>query len=253
MPWPREHLAERPLQDPQVERQRAVLDVPEVELDPLRPRQRGAAVDLGPAGDPGLDREAAALALGVLVDLGLDRRARPDDRHVAAQDVPEVRQLVERVAAQDRAGARDARVARGDGQARAGELGAVRPSCAACRSKQRPVLAHAGLAVDGPPRDSSLTASARTATTGAVMIASGRAMARSRARLTVIACPPPAPSPRGCRGPASPTARWRARRWSARSSGRPAAGAAAGPARPARPPAGRPGGRPPPGRPSRGR
>ena len=63
----------------------------------------GAAVDLRPAGDPGLDREAAALALRVLRDLHRDRRARADDRHLAAQHVDEVRQLVERRAAQERA------------------------------------------------------------------------------------------------------------------------------------------------------
>ena len=40
-----------------------------------RPRQRGAAVDLGPAGDPGPDGQAAALTRGVLQDLALERRA----------------------------------------------------------------------------------------------------------------------------------------------------------------------------------
>ena len=91
--------------------QRPVLDVPEVELDALVPRQRGAAVDLRPAGDPGLDREAAALARRVLLDLHRHRRPRADDRHLAAQHVDEVRQLVERGAAQQAPDARDARVA----------------------------------------------------------------------------------------------------------------------------------------------
>ena len=80
---------------------------------------------------PGLDLQPAALALGVLVDLHLDRRARADDRHLAAQDVDQVRQLVERGAAQERADARDARVALVDRQAGADVLGAARPSCAA--------------------------------------------------------------------------------------------------------------------------
>ena len=56
----------------------------------------GAAVDLRPAGDPRLDREPAALALVVLLDLHRQRRARADQRHLAAQHVDEVRQLVER-------------------------------------------------------------------------------------------------------------------------------------------------------------
>ena len=43
--WP-----QRPPQDARVEPQRPVLDVPDVELDPARPRDRRAAVDLRPAG-----------------------------------------------------------------------------------------------------------------------------------------------------------------------------------------------------------
>ena len=60
---------------------------------------------------PGLDLEPAALARGVVVDLVLDRRPRADDRHLAAQDVDQVRQLVEREAAQQAADAGDARIA----------------------------------------------------------------------------------------------------------------------------------------------
>src|SRR5687767_14526124 len=89
----------RTQEDPEVEPPRPVLDVPEVELDPLVPAQLRAAVDLRPARQPRADREPAALALGVLRDLDLDRRAGADDRHVAAQHVDEVRQLVDREAA----------------------------------------------------------------------------------------------------------------------------------------------------------
>ena len=113
----------------------AMLDVPEVELDPLGPRQRRPAVDLGPAGDPRLDVKPATLALGVLLDLHRQCRPRADDRHLAAHDVPEVRELVERVAAQEVAEPRDPGISFGDRQAGAGELGAVRPSSAACRSR----------------------------------------------------------------------------------------------------------------------
>src|SRR5438876_11195079 len=48
-------------QDQQVGLRAAVLDVPEVELDPLRPRQRRAAVDLRPACDSRLHLEPPAL------------------------------------------------------------------------------------------------------------------------------------------------------------------------------------------------
>ena len=60
---------------------------------------------------PGLDLEPAALPLVVALDLVAERRARADDRHVAADDVPELRQLVDREPPQDRADARDPRVA----------------------------------------------------------------------------------------------------------------------------------------------
>src|SRR5947209_6884301 len=73
-------------QDQQVGLRAAVVDVPEVELDPLRPRQRCAPVDLRPAGDPGLHVEPPALPRVVLLDLVAQRRARPDHRHVAAHD-----------------------------------------------------------------------------------------------------------------------------------------------------------------------
>src|SRR5579862_7025561 len=87
---PPEERARRAQQDLQVDERRAVLDVPEIELDPLRPREARAAVDLRPAGDPGLDVEAVPLALVVLLDLVAKRRSRPDQRHVAAHDVPEL-------------------------------------------------------------------------------------------------------------------------------------------------------------------
>ena len=84
----------------------AAVDVLDVELDPLLPGDPGAALDLGPAGDPRAHLVAAVLARRVVLDLGGDRRARADDRHLAAQDVDQVGDLVERGAAQEAAGAR---------------------------------------------------------------------------------------------------------------------------------------------------
>src|SRR4029079_19587986 len=80
----------RARQDLQVDPRRAVLDVPDVQLDPVRPGQGGAAVDLRPAGDPGLDLQPSALALVVALHLVAQRRAGPDHAHVAANDVPEL-------------------------------------------------------------------------------------------------------------------------------------------------------------------
>ena len=56
-------------EDLQVDERRAVLDVPDVELDALVPGQARAAVDLRPAGQPRLDLEAASLARRVALDL----------------------------------------------------------------------------------------------------------------------------------------------------------------------------------------
>jgi hypothetical protein len=101
----------RPEQDQQVGLPVVVADVPEVELDPLGPRQLRAAMDLRPTGDPGLHVEAVQLLVVVLVDLVAEGRSRPDDRHVAADDVPELRQLVDAQPTKDPACLRDPRVA----------------------------------------------------------------------------------------------------------------------------------------------
>src|SRR3954470_9969426 len=77
-----EHHAGGAPQDLDVEPHGAMLDVPEVELDALVPRELRAPVDLRPPGDAGLHGQAPALALGVAVDLHRDGRPRPDDRHV---------------------------------------------------------------------------------------------------------------------------------------------------------------------------
>ena len=74
---------------------------------------------------PGQRVEPAALALGVAVDLHLHGRPRADQRHLAAQHVDEVRQLVERRAPQPSRRARVMRASPGvDGQAGAHRLGA---------------------------------------------------------------------------------------------------------------------------------
>jgi hypothetical protein len=125
-----------------------VLDVPEVELDALRPRQRRAAVDLRPPGDPRLHREAPALTLGVLLDLDRDRRPRPDQRHLAAHDVNQVRQLVDREAPQQRADARDPRIVLRDRQPGADRLGVGDHRAQLDHVERVAVLADPPLAID---------------------------------------------------------------------------------------------------------
>src|SRR2546421_4963867 len=79
-------------EDLQVDPGGAVVDVPDVELDPLVPGQLRAAVDLSPAGETRLDLEPPALAGRVALDLVGEGRAWADEAHLAAQHVPELRQ-----------------------------------------------------------------------------------------------------------------------------------------------------------------
>ena len=104
----------------------AAFDVLDVELDPLLPGDPGPALDLGPTGDPGAHLVAAVLDRRVLGDLRRDRRPRPDDRHLAAQDVDEVGDLVERGAAQEATCAGDPGVVAGDRGADPDRVGAER-------------------------------------------------------------------------------------------------------------------------------
>src|SRR2546421_2842739 len=90
-----EQRQRRPRENFEVDPRRPVLDVPEVELDPLAPGQARATVDLRPAGHPRLHVESAPLARRVPVDLVCERRAWADQAHVAQEDVPELRHLVE--------------------------------------------------------------------------------------------------------------------------------------------------------------
>src|SRR5215208_616006 len=94
-----------------------MLDVPDVEFDPLLPRDPRAPMDLGPAGDPRPQIQSPELTRRVELDLGWERRARTDDPHLAAQHVDQVRQLVERITAQEPADPRHPRVLRRDGGA----------------------------------------------------------------------------------------------------------------------------------------
>lgn len=59
-------------------------------------------MDLSPSGDAWLDVEPVSLAFIVLVDLIAEGWSRTDQRHFATNDIPELRQLVEREPAKDR-------------------------------------------------------------------------------------------------------------------------------------------------------
>src|SRR5688572_6627552 len=75
---PAQQHARRLQHDAGVEAQRPVLDLPQVELDPLVPGKGGPAAHLRPARDAGLHREAAELAGRVLLDLRANGGTRAD-------------------------------------------------------------------------------------------------------------------------------------------------------------------------------
>src|SRR4051795_9601636 len=82
----------------------AVGDVLEVVGELLRPRDLAGQAQLREARDPGRDHEALPVGgdlLGETLEEQRPDRARPDDAHVAAQHVPQLRQLVELRGAQD--------------------------------------------------------------------------------------------------------------------------------------------------------
>ena len=83
----------------------------DVEAQALVERRDVAALDLPQPGDPGPDLEA--MRVPELVARGLERRrSRADERHVAAQDVEQLRELVEARRAQEPSHPRDPRVVR---------------------------------------------------------------------------------------------------------------------------------------------
>ena len=89
---------QRAPQDAQVDREAGVAQVPGIEGDPLVDAQPIAAVDLRPAGDAGRKRDRLG---DPLPQVARREGPRADERHLAAQHVDELRQLVEPRAPQD--------------------------------------------------------------------------------------------------------------------------------------------------------
>src|SRR2546423_13051681 len=87
-----------------------MIDVPHVEKHPFLEGDLIASGDLPDASEPRPDRQPPALPALVERDLLRQRRTRADDAHVAAQDVDELRQLVDAVLAQETADRRHPRV-----------------------------------------------------------------------------------------------------------------------------------------------
>lgn len=87
-----------------------VADVPSIHGDALFVGGVAAAAGLPHAGDAGQNHAVLAEIDAVALDFFGDNWARADEAHVAADDVPELRQLVEAGLAQEGAELRDARV-----------------------------------------------------------------------------------------------------------------------------------------------
>lgn len=87
-----------------------VADVPGVHGDALFVGGVAAAAGLPHAGDAGQDHAVLAEVVAVALDFFGDNRARADEAHVAADDVPELRQLVEAGLPEEGAELGDARV-----------------------------------------------------------------------------------------------------------------------------------------------
>src|ERR1017187_3331953 len=87
-----------------------VVDILEVEFHPLVEADLVAAADLPDAGEAGLHGEAAAMPRIVVLHLGRDGRPGADEAHVADENIPELRELVDAGATEETAERSDARV-----------------------------------------------------------------------------------------------------------------------------------------------
>lgn len=87
-----------------------VADIPGVHLNAFFVGGVAAAAGLPHAGDAGQDHAVLAEVVAVALDFFGDNRARTDEAHVALDNVPELRQLVEAGLPEERTELRDARV-----------------------------------------------------------------------------------------------------------------------------------------------
>src|SRR4051812_5924854 len=104
---------QRAREDPEVEPQRPVRDVRQVELHPsIEARDVVSSADLPETGDPRDHGQSLRLPSRVCSDFARRRRPGTDEAHVTHQDVPQLRELVEAVLAQEATERRRPRIAR---------------------------------------------------------------------------------------------------------------------------------------------
>src|SRR5437763_16032218 len=98
---PREYRRDRLEENREVEQDRPLLEVQEVEPDQVVEVEVRPARDLPQPGDPGEDQVALLVPFLEAVEIAQRQRSRAHERHLAAHDVRELRELVEREAAQE--------------------------------------------------------------------------------------------------------------------------------------------------------
>ena len=90
-----EHIQDGAREDPEVEPQAPLIDIPDVEPEPLAEYDRVPPVDLRPASDAGQHLMPPVLLRRVVRQVFHEQRTRSHQRHVAPHDVPQLRQFIE--------------------------------------------------------------------------------------------------------------------------------------------------------------
>src|SRR5436305_644029 len=105
-----QHGRDHSQEDAQVERQRLILNVFEIEFDPPLEREPRATRDLPQANDPWLHQEATPLLISVTLDLTGQVRAWAHQAQLPAQHVEQLRQFIQRGLPQPPPNPSDARI-----------------------------------------------------------------------------------------------------------------------------------------------
>src|SRR3546814_4500769 len=101
--FPREYHPDGFQYDPQIERDRGMIDIPEVKRQLVLAAEAGITVHLRPARQP-RPHQSAPDAVGTHVIDGVGKeRARPDKAHVALHDVPQFGEFIDPAAPQEAA------------------------------------------------------------------------------------------------------------------------------------------------------
>src|SRR5688572_29268911 len=106
-----DHGNRGPEKDFHIEPERLIADVAQIHANHFVKRSTAAAMHLPDAGDAGLTFEdSPSVPQGVVLEFISDGRPWSDKRHLAAQDVDELRQLIEAALAEEVSERRNARI-----------------------------------------------------------------------------------------------------------------------------------------------